>query len=292
MKESAATCIRSPSIAEANEFTRGSVFFVGMATVVLRYGGFTVLTDPNFMHRGDRVHYGYGMTPQRLTEPALDFGQLPPVDLVVLSHYHGDHFDPTVERRLDKDIPIYTTTHAATALRGKGFKAVHAIDTWSWEEVVKGDARLRITAMPGRHGPGPLAYLLPPVMGSMLDFISPHGPRALRVYITGDTLMHKHLRIIPRHFPGIDLALVHLGGTRLLGATLTMDARQGVRLIQLVNPRTAIPIHYNDYTAFKSSVEEFADAVERAGLVGRVVYLRHGQIHRFSVHPSRWRGCL
>jgi len=37
-----------PSSGEQSDFARGSVFFVGTATVLLRYAGFTILTDPNF----------------------------------------------------------------------------------------------------------------------------------------------------------------------------------------------------------------------------------------------------
>src|SRR3954463_14411454 len=91
----------------------GSVFFVGTATVLIRFGGYTILTDPNFLHQGDHVHLGYGLVSKRLTEPALDIHQLPPLDLVVLSHYHGDHFDRVAEERLDRSVPIVTTDHAA-----------------------------------------------------------------------------------------------------------------------------------------------------------------------------------
>ena len=42
----------------ASDYARGSIFFVGNATVILRYAGFTILTDPNFLHRGDHVHLG------------------------------------------------------------------------------------------------------------------------------------------------------------------------------------------------------------------------------------------
>ncbi|MEN3292894.1 MAG: hypothetical protein V7642_2147, partial [Burkholderiales bacterium] len=44
----------------------GSVTFIGTATVIIRYAGFTVLTDPNFLHRGDRAPLGYGLSAQRL----------------------------------------------------------------------------------------------------------------------------------------------------------------------------------------------------------------------------------
>ncbi|GAA2773478.1 MBL fold metallo-hydrolase [Nonomuraea dietziae] len=69
------------------------VRFIGNATTLIRYKGFTLLTDPNFLHRGQRAYLGYGLTSRRLTEPALDISQLPPLDAVVLSHMHGDHWD-------------------------------------------------------------------------------------------------------------------------------------------------------------------------------------------------------
>lgn len=45
-----------------NGLATGSITFVGNATVIIRYGGLTILTDPNFLHRGDHVHLGYGLT--------------------------------------------------------------------------------------------------------------------------------------------------------------------------------------------------------------------------------------
>ncbi len=102
-----------------SDFSKGSVFFIGTATVIIRYAGFTILTDPNFLHAGDHVHLGYGLTSERLTEPALDIDELPPIDLCVLSHYHGDHFDQIVEEKLNKDLPIVTTNHAVGELEAR-----------------------------------------------------------------------------------------------------------------------------------------------------------------------------
>jgi L-ascorbate metabolism protein UlaG (beta-lactamase superfamily) len=259
--------------------------------VILRYAGFTILTDPNFLHAGEHVHLGYGITARRLTEPALDIGALPPVDFVVLSHYHGDHFDRIAEAQLDKRTPIITTQHAAAALRATGFREARGLETWETFTAVKGEARVRVTAMPGLHGPGPLQLLLPPVMGSMLEFETVSGAgvgtTALRLYITGDTLMHDALQEIPRRFPDIDLALLHLGGTRILGVMLTMDGRQGVEMLRLIHPKQAVPIHYNDYTVFKSPLADFQRAVAAAGLSDRVVYLHHGEAHDFAVPVAR-----
>lgn len=242
-----------------------------------------MLTDPNFLHKGDHVHLGYGLKSQRVTEPAMELEQLPPLDFIVLSHLHEDHFDRIVEQRLDKTIPIISNPYAASALKKKGFEQARGIETWETFTVVKGDAHVRINAMPARHAPMPLNHLLPPVMGSMLEFQDAGEQTNFRLYISGDTLLYDFLREIPRRFPAIDLALIHLGGTKIMGVLLTMDARQGVQALQIIAPKTAIPIHFNDYTVFKSPLDDFKQAVEAAGLTGSVKYLNAGETYTFAV---------
>src|ERR671915_1414624 len=103
------------------DFGRGSIFFVGTATVLIGYAGFTILTDPNFLHRGDHVHLGYGLVSRRQTNPAIEIEDLPPLDFILLSHLHGDHFDRVAERNLNKATPVISTGHATRYLKRKGF---------------------------------------------------------------------------------------------------------------------------------------------------------------------------
>lgn len=103
------------------EIEVGSIFFVGNATVLIRYAGFTILTDPTFIHQHEQTWLGYGLRTTRLTNPAIDVADLPPLDLILLSHFHGDHFDQVAERELNKALPIVTTPEAARALRRRGF---------------------------------------------------------------------------------------------------------------------------------------------------------------------------
>lgn len=269
------------------DFQRGSIFFVGTATVILRYAGFTILTDPNFLHAGDHVHLGYGLSAKRLTNPAMEIEELPRLDFCVLSHYHGDHFDHVVEERLQKDLPIITTPEAAEKISEKGFTAAIALETWDSAIVNKTDASVVVTSMPGKHGPALADLLLPEVMGSMLQFESANGAKLLSLYISGDTLVFDQLREIPQRYPSIDLGLFHLGGTRIMGILLTMDAEQGVEAVRIINPREAIPIHYNDYEVFKSTLDDFKRAIEEAGLGDRITYLSHGETYNFEVAADR-----
>jgi L-ascorbate metabolism protein UlaG (beta-lactamase superfamily) len=261
----------------------GSIQFIGTATTIIRFAGLTILTDPNFLHAGDHVHLGYGLTSERLTNPAIDLEDLPPLDFCVLSHYHGDHFDQLVEEKLQKDLPIISTQHAVEKLQEKEFTRTIALETWDSCLVKKDEINVAVTSLPGQHGPGIVDFALPPVMGSLLEFRNKSQEKILRLYISGDTLVHDDLQEIPKRFPDIDIGIFHLGGTRILGILVTMDAEQGVEAVRIINPDKAIPIHYNDYDVFKSPLEDFKLAAEEAGLTEKMIYLDHGETYNFDL---------
>jgi len=256
-----------------------SVHFVGTATTVLRLGSFTLLTDPNFLHRGQWAYLGRGLASRRRTEPALQPSQLPPLDAVVLSHLHGDHFDRVARRQLPRDLPIVTTPHGARRLDRWGF-ATHALRSWQSHHLGRGDEKLTITSVPGAHAFGVLGRVLPPVMGSVLEYVSGPGARPLHVYLSGDTLYHDELATIRDAWPTLDVAVIHLGGTRILGMLVTMDAEQGVDLVELLRPKRTLPVHYDDYGVFRSPLEDFKTELTRRSPGSGVHYLHRGETYK------------
>ncbi|KAK5164148.1 uncharacterized protein LTR77_010239 [Saxophila tyrrhenica] len=288
--------------------------FIGTATTVLEWQGIRILTDPNFLHAGDHVHLGPGVQGTRQTNPAIDLEDLPNVDVVLLSHYHADHFDQKVEAELRRDLPIVTTPHAKECLQDKKsddekFTAVHDLDFWesatmniSSSGASASVPAVKVTGMPGKHvPPGPLSVAndllsaVPPTNGWMLELGYSTDSAfncGYRIYISGDTLLVDDLKQIPEKYTNadkpIDLMLVHLGGTTIPSPKVpllmvTMDAQQGVKLMQLVKPDVTVPIHYDDYDVFLSPLEDFKKAVQEAGLESGVVYLDRGEGYRFGV---------
>ncbi|EAW06976.1 MBL fold metallo-hydrolase [Aspergillus clavatus NRRL 1] len=266
-----------------------SIYFIGTATTILEWEGMRVMTDPNFLHAGDHVHLGPGVTATRQTNPAVDLHELPRIDLVLLSHYHEDHFDRKVEESLRRDLPIITTSHAKAALTAKGsdsFQQVYDLEPFEQMLVsVKCDSaqtrqpRMRVTGTPGKHIPtnkvveklnqfAAARMKIPPTNGWMVELgygstgtLQTDFDVGYRIYISGDTLMVDDLKEIPRRFAGqkLDLMLIHLGGTTVphpnmwpLTMMVTMDAKQGVELVRLIRPDLTIPIHYDDYNVFAS----------------------------------------
>jgi L-ascorbate metabolism protein UlaG (beta-lactamase superfamily) len=185
----------------ATNAENASLYFVGTATTILEWSGIRIMTDPNFLHAGDHVHLGPGVTGERKTNPALDLEELPPIDAVLLSHYHADHFDEKVESSLRRDLPIVTTPHARQHLSSEGkkgegeeFTAVYDLDFWesalvsippnksndesppSKEASASRVPAIKVTGMPGKHVPdgalsvaNDLLSAVPPTNGWMVE---------------------------------------------------------------------------------------------------------------------------
>ena len=125
--------------------------WLGHSTVLLNFYGIRILTDPAL---GRRVGISLGLGtvgPKRFIAPALDFRELPPIDVLLLSHAHMDHIDlPTLGRFPQK---TFTLTAKATSdlLANAGLKQVTEL---GWNELArfnndKGD--LQIEAVEVKH---------------------------------------------------------------------------------------------------------------------------------------------
>ena len=121
--------------------------WVGHATTLLRIGKKTVLTDPVF---SSRVGIGLGLMtagPKRLIAPSLRLTELPPIDLILISHAHFDHLDRPTLMRLDKRIPVITAIGTADLIADLGFTKVSEL---RWNETINLDS-LNVTATPAVH---------------------------------------------------------------------------------------------------------------------------------------------
>ncbi len=92
--------------------------WLGHSTVLLQLEGTTLLTDPVF---SDRVGVNLGVAtvgPKRLVTPALRTDELPPIDVVLLSHAHMDHFDlPSLRSLESKKTQVVTAAKTSDLLR-------------------------------------------------------------------------------------------------------------------------------------------------------------------------------
>lgn len=122
--------------------------WLGHSTVLLKVDGFTILTDPVFSSR-----VGLNMGPmtvgiKRIVEPAVEFRDLPSIDLILLSHAHMDHFDlPSLRQLEDKRTHLVTAHRTCDLLRPKRYAKAHEL---RWNEAVQAGAAT-VTAFPVEH---------------------------------------------------------------------------------------------------------------------------------------------
>jgi L-ascorbate metabolism protein UlaG (beta-lactamase superfamily) len=155
------------------------------ATILASIDGVTFLVDPLFAAQGalPTVTDNPGL-PDSLTTANQDRNPLVPLpeldrshDAVVVTHRHGDHWDPAAREALDVDVPLFCQPEDAAAFREEGFTDVRPIeDEASFEGVT-------LNRTPGRHGHGELAEMMGPVSGFVFE-----GDETL--YVAGDTIWY------------------------------------------------------------------------------------------------------
>lgn len=121
--------------------------WIGHSTILMRIGGMNILTDPVF---SNRVGLDLGVItggPRRLIAPAMRIEQLPPIDLVLVSHAHFDHLDRPSLARLPRTVPVITSEHNSDLIVDLGFPSVTEL-AWGRSKQV---GNLRVTAWPVRH---------------------------------------------------------------------------------------------------------------------------------------------
>jgi L-ascorbate metabolism protein UlaG (beta-lactamase superfamily) len=109
--------------------------WLGHSTVLLKLDGFTILTDPVF---SPRVGLNFGpmtLGIKRLVDVAAPLSNLPPIDLILLSHAHMDHFDlPTLRRLESLHTHVVTATRTLDLLRPRRYAHVSEL---GWNETVQ-----------------------------------------------------------------------------------------------------------------------------------------------------------
>jgi len=236
-----------------------SVRPVGGSTAILEIGGLRLITDPTFDPPGDR---GEGK-PRRTLAPALAAADVGPVDVALVSHdEHPDNLDST-GRALLAGVPLVLTTREGAERLGGSARGLAPFDHL---EVDRPDGgRLRITALPARHGPAGAEAVLGPVVGFLLS-----GDGLPSVYVSGDNASVDVVREIAERVGPVDVALLFVGRASMPhyfdGAPLTLTDAGAVDAARLLGARAVVPIHCEGWTHYTQDTASLAAAFAAAGL--------------------------
>jgi N-acyl-phosphatidylethanolamine-hydrolysing phospholipase D len=213
-------------------FTPGtnSITWIGHSTVLLHLDKVNIITDPMY---SDYIL----IFAKRYFEPALKFEKLPPIDAVLISHEHYDHFDKSTLERFDKNIPVIISYGLGERVKEMGFSDVRELKWWQ-STVIK---ETKVTAVPASHGEAKVSNYV--IEGSKT------------VFFAGDTAFLKAFQDIGKKF-NIDIALMPISNYKLrsgvkwldsIHARIHMSPADFPRAIKALRAELAIPIHFGTF---------------------------------------------
>ena len=217
------------------------VTLVNHATVLIQFAGINILTDPVWAKSAGPISF---LGRKRHRPPGLRLEDLPPIDVVLISHDHYDHLDvETLGRIARAHRPRIVGGLGMAALLGEhGIHGATDLDWWQWVSPVRG---LKVYGVPARHNcrRGACDSDVRLWLGFVL--------RTARgdVYFAGDTGYGPHLQSIADRFPGLRLALLPIspGTPRELFAPVHMDAAEAARAARALRAAVDIPIHFGTF---------------------------------------------
>ncbi|MGH9422259.1 MAG: MBL fold metallo-hydrolase, partial [Thermoanaerobaculia bacterium] len=177
--------------------------------------------------------------PRRHRAPGIRFEDLPPIDLVLVSHNHYDHMDVATLRKLGRPIIVPLGNAALMARHG----VYRAIDLDWWES--KRSDEIEITVVPARHFS---ARSISDRDRNLWGGFIISGPSG-NVYFAGDTGWGNHFAEIGRRFVPIRAALLPIGSymPRWFMQPAHIDPAQAVDAHFALGARTSVAIHFGTF---------------------------------------------
>jgi L-ascorbate metabolism protein UlaG (beta-lactamase superfamily) len=230
--------------------------WIGHATVLINFFGIKILTDPVLFPRiGIRLP-GFTIGPKRLTAPALEFHELPKIDVVLLSHAHFDHFDLRTLHRFDETTCVVTAPNTADLLKWTRLRDVTEL-RWGEEKSLNTPAgAVTISAFQVKHwGARKQRDTYRGYNGYVMESRS-RGRR--RILFGGDTTMTNTFAELSQHGP-VDLAIMSIGAYNpWIQSHCTPE--QAIEMANSAGARFIMPVHHQ---TFRLSFEPFREPIER-----------------------------
>lgn len=243
--------------------------WIGHSTVLIKADGFTILTDPVFSLR-----VGISLGPltvgiKRLIEAAAPIPSLPPIDLILLSHAHMDHFDLPSLRQLESPrTRVVTAYRTSDLLRVRRYAGVHEL-RWDFS-VQAGPASVRAFQV-AHWGARMRSDVYRGFNGYLIDV----GP--YRFLFGGDTAYTESFKRLRSSRP-VNLAIMPIGAYDPW-IRVHCNPEQALRMADDAGSERILPVHHQ---TFQLSREPNLEPIERLLIAsgassGRVVVNRIGE---------------
>ncbi len=216
--------------------------WLGHSTTLIQLGGTNLLIDPVFSDRSSPLGF---LGPKRKVPPPARLRDLPPIDMVLLSHGHYDHLDRGTIKALNNQKtgpPLFLVPMGMERwMRRRGVNSSVPFDWWQ-ERALGG---LKAVFVPSRHWSGRAFWDRESTLWG--GWVIEGGNT--RIYYVGDTGYSALFKDVGERFEGFDLAVVPIGGyePRWFMREVHVDPEEAVRIHLDVRARRSIGVHWGTF---------------------------------------------
>lgn len=220
------------------------VTMIGHATVLIQIAGYNLVTDPVWSDRASPLSFA---GPRRICMPGVAMKDLPPIDIVLLSHNHYDHLDvATLKALKSRDAPLLVTPLGNDRIVQRHIPDM-MVRTGDWWDAIKLNDDLTIHIVPALHWSS--RGLRDRRMALWSGFVIEAAGKL--VYFAGDTGYGTgHIfRQIREKFGPMDLAIIPIGAydPRWFMAAQHTDPEEAIQMMLDLDARAAVGIHWGTF---------------------------------------------
>ncbi|MFC5701732.1 MBL fold metallo-hydrolase [Cohnella faecalis] len=256
--------------------TETSVTWIGHSTFLIQAAGLNIVTDPVWARRM--------AFQKRLAPPGIELSDMPPADVVLISHSHYDHLHVSSLRRLRGPKKMLVPAGLRSKLFIRGFRDTEEFHWWE-DTAFHG---VKITFVPAQHWTRRNPWDMNASHWGGWVIETEHGPT---VYFAGDSGYFRGFKDIGRRFD-IDVALLPIGAydPEWFMASQHVSPEEALQAFRDLGAEFFVPMHYGAFKLADDTPKEALERLEteRARLqipAEKVFILPHGETMRFRNDP-------
>ena len=252
--------------ARAGALMQPAITWIGHATMLAQLGGLNLITDPVFSQRASPLSF---IGPTRQQAPGLALGELPHIDVVLISHNHYDHLDDASVRALNAQpggAPLFLVPLGIKPwLAERGITHVVELDWWQ-SHMMRG---VELVLTPVKHWS---ARGLGDQLTTLWGGFAVLAPDC-HLYFSGDTGYSKDFADIRQRFAdrqqgggGFDIALIAIGGyePRWFMSAQHVNPAEAVQIHLDLNAKRSVGVHWGTFDLTDESLDEPPKALAEA----------------------------
>jgi L-ascorbate metabolism protein UlaG (beta-lactamase superfamily) len=260
------------------------VTWLGHSTTLIEIDGVRVLTDPVW---GRRASPSQLAGPKRFQPVPVALRELPPVQVVIISHDHYDHLDyPTIRALVKSDVPFVTSLGVGAHLEAWGIPPARITELDWWESCTLPSGGVHVTAAPSQHFSGRTPKTRNATLWSSFVVRSERHC----VFFSGDTGLTTEYRDIRERLGPFDLAMLEVGAWDPAWGDMHLGPENALKAVALLEADTFLPIHWGTFRLAMHPWDQPAEVLleQSSSIRTRLVMPQLGE----PVEPGRASGTV